>query len=140
MSGRRVAAWVSVPGGDSLTYGTVPAICDAFDAELCCEAGEIRLPLGDIAMGSVHLNAPTRRFRFAPLSPEAFVHRVTSAYDQLWLQRGRGSLLLVRREGRRAAVISLARLDGYYAVVTAFPLSRDHNPRRRREVCMWTRG
>jgi hypothetical protein len=131
--------WVSTPDGTSFTYGTIPAITDPFDIELRCVAGEIRLPLGDVAKGSIHLNLPERKERFSPLSPEQFVYQVTSGYDEIWFQRGRGSLLLLRRTERRAAVLSLSFIDGIYGVVTAFPLPRDHNPRRRREVRIWSR-
>ena len=133
-------SWVSTPDGNGVTYGVIPALTDLFDAELRCIAGEIRLPLGDVAKGSIHLNLPNRKERFSPLTPEQFVYQVTSSYDEIWFQSGRGSLLLVRFIHRKAAVLSLSLIDGFYGIVTAFPLDRDHNSRRRREVRIWSRN
>ncbi len=133
--------WVPVPGGMGLTYGSIPAITDLFDRELCCVGGEIRLPLGNIAHGSIHLNAPKRRERFAPLTPEQFVYQVTSAFDEIWVQRGRNTLFLIRdgHSPRKTTTISISLVDGCYSVITAFPITRDHNSKRRKEVCIWRR-
>ena len=119
-------SWVSTPDGGGFTYGIVPAVTDLFDTELRCIAGEIRLPLGDVGKGSIHLNDVKRKKRFGPLTPEEFVYQVTTSYDEIWFQRRRNSLLLFRLAERRAAVLSLSLIDGFYGVVTAFPL--DTNP------------
>ena len=128
--------WVSVPDGSDTTYGYIPEIHDAFDAELCCPAGKIRLPVGNIAHGLIHLES---KKRFDAMGATTFVYSVTAAFDEIWVQKGRGGLLLLRCTGRRSVILSRPDPGGIYSVVTAFPLDRHHNHRRRREVRVWPR-
>jgi hypothetical protein len=118
-------------------FGHVPLIEDRYDPERCCPAGEIRMLAGNIATGFVHLNAPKRKGRFGQAGPVTFVHTVTSQYDEIWVQQGRGGLLLLRRDGNKAVILSRDLVEGAYVVVTAFPLKRDHNFRKRKEVRVW---
>jgi hypothetical protein len=132
--------WITPPGSTSPTFGNIPQLDDPYDPERCCPAGEIRLLVGDIASGFVHLNAPKRKGRFGQLGPVHFVHSVTRNYDEIWVQQGRGGLLLLRRDGNKAVILSRTLVENAYVVVTAFPLERGHNFKRRREVRVWPRG
>lgn len=132
-------AWITAPNGTP-TFGTIPAITSLLDAELCCPAGEIRLELGDISKGYKHLSAPQRLARIGGQTVEEYVYGIANAYDEIWVQRGRGSLLLKRLVGgHRVASVSLVLLEGHYSVLTAFPVPRGWNHKRRREVRIWKR-
>lgn len=132
-------AWITAPNGTP-TFGTIPAITSLLDVELCCPAGEIRLQVGDIAQGYTHLSTQERLARISGQTVEQFVYGITSAYDEIWVQRGRGSLLLKRVVGgHRVTSVSLTLVEGHYSVLTAFPVPRGWNHRRRREVRIWPR-
>jgi hypothetical protein len=129
---------IACPGTDRIDFGWIPSVESALDRELCCPAGVIRLPLGDVTRGGIHLNAPKRRTRFTPKSPEEYASVIASNYDEIWVQRGKHSLLLFQIAGRRALIVS-RRMNGIYPIITAFPLPRDHGWRRRNEVRIWSR-
>ena len=133
--------WVTIPNGTSVVYGTIPEITDTFLTHLCCQAGEIRLPVGDITKGQVHLSTQKRRKRLAPKAPEEYVYSVTSSYDEIYVQEGRNSLLLVKRDTMRTVVVALdISTVGIYNVITAFTITKDHNFSKRKERCVWKKG
>jgi len=132
--------WVSIPNGISVTYGEIPEVKDIICPEWGCALGEIRLPVGDITKGQIHLSTQKRRKRLSPKSPEEYVYLVTSSYDEIYLQEGRGSLLLVKRDVMKTVVVALDMSElGVYNVITAFTINKDHNFRKRKERCIWKR-
>ena len=134
--------WVPAPNSAAYAFGRIAPIDDPFDPALRFGEGEIRLPVGDVSFGQIHLHSAGRVMRYAPLSPEHYVFQVTSAYDEIWFQAKTAGLLLVRNAhtvGRRAVAVSRSWSEGIYHVVTAFPLDRDHNFKRRRETLVWRR-
>ncbi|RVU15802.1 hypothetical protein [Methylobacterium oryzihabitans] len=131
--------WIAAPD-ETYRFGTIPPISHRFDPLLCCPGGEIRLEVGNIAWGFAHLSTEERRARTGGQDIVRYVYGITSSYHEIWVQSGRGSLLLKQLQGgQRAAVVSLTLRDGYYSVLTAFPTPRALNHRRRREVRIWSR-
>lgn len=127
---------------NSINFGTIPCVEDAFGATLTKEL-PIVVPVGDISFGYTHVHAKHRQkiaHYHAGMDVLNYVSLVAAHYHEIYMQAD-GNIRLLKYNGIKNAIIAQhAYIDREcYKLITAFPLDRLPNFKKRKERLIWTR-
>lgn len=130
--------WVA--NGDKLSFGTFPQIINTFEPKKACSAGAIQLPVGDISRGYVHIQKHDVRIKniYAGMSSIEYILLVCAGYTEIYYQNKTDTFLLKKYNGIKSAIVA-SHSDGIYQIITAFPVVRDFDHKRRKEDLIWSR-
>ncbi|MBB5041079.1 hypothetical protein [Shinella fusca] len=134
-----INTWIS--NGNGFSFGVFPAVVNTFEPKKACSSGEIWLPMGDLSKGFIHLQKHENRIRdvYAGVDALTYVSIVCAGYSEIYYQNKTDTYLIKKYNGIKSAVVA-AHLGGIYQIITAFPVTRDFDHKRRKEDLIWTRN